>query len=294
MMTSIKSIYTYINLPDTEVDDKWIEEYASQGVQLIGVRDSFEQKVCIMNVSNHRASLPSDLRLIEAVSYQYEPATQEQVTKLTESLSNNTTVTVEDDGTQTVTNTLTTMFTTPGEVTSNQEHVLRIQHQGMINNYQLWMDSDIYKGTFKLMKLANRAFSQNYHCTNCPNFDCTSEHTYSITPSGSFQTSLQDGNVCIAYLAQPTNCDGDWLIPDDPDYKSALAAYVQMRYANEKMWLHEENMFRLYYQFKSEWEKLSAKVRGKFIMKSIDEEGLVAAHKPLTNVIRGPQVFDNE
>ena len=294
MMVSIKSIFTYLNLPDTEIEDLWIEEYASQAMDALHVSQSYDHKVCVLTVENHRVNLPSDLRYIEAITYQYQSPTANQVTKITESISNSTEVTIEDNGTQTTTNITTKSITTPGEIGNNQDHVLRIQHQGVLNNYQVWLSSDMYRNNFKLMKLANRAFASNYHCDNCPNFECISEHTYSITPQKTLQTSLVDGNICIAYMAKAKDECGDLLIPDDVDFKIAIAAYVKMRYAEDKMFRHEENMYRLYYQFKKEWELLSAKVRGKFIIKGIDEDGLVQAHKPLINVIRNSSNFDNQ
>ncbi len=293
MMTSIKSIFTYLNLPDTEIDDQWIEEYASQAVDLIGVDKAYERDVCLLTVSNHRASLPRDLKYIEAVSYQYRKPSPSEVTKLTESLSSSVTETVENDGTRTITNTLTTMFTTPGEYTNNQEHIVRIQHQGVLNTYQIWMDSSLYSNNFTLMKMINRPFSSNFHCDNCPNYHCECEEVYSITPDRVLQTSLETGNICISYLKRAVNDCGDIMIPDDDDFKRALAAYVQMRYANEKMWMHEDNMFRLYYEFRKEWELLSSKVRGKFIMKYADLDSIAIANKPLAGLIRSNSAFDN-
>lgn len=291
-MTSIQSVFAYLNLPDTEIDDKWAEEYMSQALDSIGIQQGYEEKVCLLTVSNHRVQLPSDLMFIQAVTYQFREPDEQEITKLTESLSKTTTVTEEEDGTQTITNTLTQLITTPGD-TQNQSHILRIQHQGVLNNYQVWMDSDLYTSNYKLMKLTNRAFSANYHCDDCPNFECSSEHTYSITPTRTLQTSLETGNICISYLTRPKNEFGSIMIPDDVDFKMALAAYVKMRYCEEKMFMHENNMSRLYGQFKHEWEALSAKVRGKFIMKAVDEEGLRQAHKPTLNVIRNPRAFDN-
>lgn len=292
MMTSIQSVFTYLHLPDTEIDDKWAEEYMSQALDAIGIQQGYEEKVCLLSVSNHRVDLPHDLQYIQAVTYQFREPDNQQITKLTESLSKTTTVTTEEDGTNTVTNTLTQLITTPGD-TQNEEHILRIQHQGVLNNYQVWLDSDLYTSNYTLMRLTNRAFSSNFHCENCPNFECSSEHTYSITPHRVLQTSLETGNICISYLARPKNEYGHIMIPDDVDFKMALAAYVKMAYCEEKMFMHEQSMARLYGQFKHEWEALSAKVRGKFIMKSIDEEGLVQAHQPLLNVIRSSRAFDN-
>lgn len=284
-MTSIKSVFAYINLPDTEIDDMWIQEYASQALDAIEVSQIYEPTVCLLTVEDHKVSLPKDFRYLQAITYQHQSANSSQITKLVESVSNSTSEVVEEDGTRTITNTLTSMFTTPGD-TMNQEHILRIQQQGVLNNYQLWFDSDLYRHNFHLMKAVPSNLSTSYHCTNCPNLTCSSVYEYSITPHRTIETSLKTGTICLFYLKKPTNDHGDLMIPDDQDLKMALAAYIKMRYAEEKMWMHEQNMFRLYYQFKQEWAKMAAKVKGKFLLKDIDLERLAYAHKPFTTAIR--------
>jgi len=65
-------------------------------------------------------------------------------------------------------------------------------------------------------------------------------HSFSITPNGVINTSLEEGCIIILYKGYPLDEDGDLLIPDSQDLKDALLHYMLFKYWMSKYSMKEE------------------------------------------------------
>ena len=108
-----------------------------------------------------------------------------------------------------------------------------------------------------------RATTNPYHNSICDNkllAPCpTCKYEYSISPSGVITTNMHDGEIVVAYLAIPTDENGDLLIPDDETLKEALTHYVLYKYWLTKYMMKEEGSEgRMQFHLKM-WSTLSKK-----------------------------------
>lgn len=107
---------------------------------------------------------------------------------------------------------------------------------------------------YKPLRLATSPFSIGVHCDDCKNIDIISEHNYSIHPDGFGTTSFNKGSVCIAYLSQPMDEDGNIKIPAEEDYLDALRLYCLYRFWEHRMNMKEEGARTLYADYLAMWD----------------------------------------
>jgi hypothetical protein len=90
------------------------------------------------------------------------------------------------------------------------------------------------------------------YCTDCNN-------EFSISPSLVLTTTLQAGQIMVAYLGYPTDDEGLILIPDDESVKEALIHYVLYRYWLSKYQMKEEGADQRVKFHLDMWSALSKK-----------------------------------
>lgn len=285
--TSIAKIFNFLPKNLSE-DDAYVIEYASQAMDMLNIHEVYDKKVCLIYVTDHQAYLPKDLKFIQALTYMHSQPTQTEADDVITSYSK----TVEDLG-DTIMTTKSSMTTEPDPGIWNQSHILRIQHQGVLNNYQLWSESNLFNNNFSLLRLVNKSVNINMHCNDCPNLHCDSQDYYQVNMQGQIITSIKEGYLCLFYLAKQKNERGEFLIPDDPDVLTALAAYVKYKVVEDLAFTRQKGYAQMYERELQRWEQLAAKVKGKYIMKSVNFKDLETYGNQLSNVFHNSRAFDN-
>jgi hypothetical protein len=263
-MISAKSILAYLPIDDLEVDKAM--EWVYQAFDKIGYRGTYQRVICQLTVENFKAMLPADLIKIELVVHipeQYiEPSDRETPPAL--------------------------------DPEYNYESIERIQHQGIINNYNLFSLLQANSISYTVLRYLDTPFGNGVHCTNCPNISTHCDLTYSITPNRCLLTNFETGTVCISYLTYSTNEQGDLLIPDDSDFKDAMASYIMMKYSEEKMWTKYENGMRFYELYLNKWVNQSTKVRTQFKLDNMATENIVAFLDRYNTLLKSPLINNRQ
>lgn len=281
--TSIKSIFPYISRIEYEED--YVLELAYQAYETMMGRKSFsyDQKVCLVQVKNHKAELPKGWRLIESVAYMFSQPTEDEIDILCAAVEES-----NDEESPAVN----------PDYDYNADDIARIQHQGIVNNYNLYehlWSSDFYKNAFVLLRPLDKPHTTSYHCTYCPNLSSLCEETYNITSDNNLITSIQDGWLCVAYLADSMDEDGYPLVIDHPDVMNAMVAYVMYKLWETKLMVDGDRSiaYRLYRDYLNKWERLAMKVRGNMNLQNIDHVGLSAYQERYKRFTSNGSNFNN-
>lgn len=283
---SIDSVFAY--LPPSLIEDiQRSREYILQSIRDSNIKTNYERQVCTLIVKDHRTELPKDLKYIEAIAH-LNGSVDEVVNHIRNtSIERNI---ERDDDNNVVTTTTVTTIDVPTDI-PNIDYIQRIQHLGVINNYKLFLESPVFSKNFQILRLTNRAFSNGLHCSSCPNLNSNCQDFYTVNPTRTLYTSIKDGVLCLSYL-RFAKVDGSYVIPDDPDIKKALAAYLKYRYWEDRMY-EDPRMVNMYKMSQTEYEQLMAKAKGNYIIRSTNIEELIGQDEVLIRWARNSKVFDN-
>lgn len=261
-MTSIKSIYNYLSLP-TNIEMPILEEWAVQALDLMDIKTAFEPKFCTLKVENHSASLPTDVIAIELVAMIYcTGCTQAEIEDaiFTEVIHEYTDTTKE----------ITVRTVYDSNPIPNLDRVTSMNYQAIVNNYKIFVQSPLFINYFNVLRLVNKPYSNAFHCTYSPNISSDCYDYYNINSLKQIITSKKDGIIALSYLARVRNEDGDIMIPDEAGVKQAIAAYVKMRYWEERMNTLEKGAGELYTNWLNQWTNLRQREYGKAILRGAD------------------------
>lgn len=295
---SIRSIFPTLALDRNEIDEYRILDWATEAYESLNVKTDYENKVAILNVENHKAILPYGLNHIMSVTYlKNKSFSQSDLDSICSILSSDDATTcgcTPSSGRNGVIDSDINPSTyKPTFYAPNQYNIQRIKVQGIINNYSLWVRSPFYKNNFELMRLRNRPYANQIHCTDCPNTSCLDcEYTYNISKDGEIITEFEDGIVCIAYRSIPLDDEGLVKIPDDPDVRKAINAYVSAKHWELRWNLKEEGSYDRYMTFLGMAEKLMMKVKGKLGLKNLDYDGIRFITDRYKHLINQPVVWN--
>lgn len=87
--------------------------------------------------------------------------------------------------------------------------------------------------------------------------DCT--HNYSVSPNLVLTSSLDYGEIKVAYKGYPMNDEGDYLLPDNQDLQDAIVNYVLYKYWLTKYLVKEDGAETRMQYFQTMWSTLSKK-----------------------------------
>jgi hypothetical protein len=135
-----------------------------------------------------------------------------------------------------------------------------------VNNYPsdglplALLQSSWYRSHWQPLRLSTNTFALSVLCEDCGLLSCpTCEYEYTILPDGHIVTNFVDGYVCVSYMKYPTDCDGEFLIPDNENYKEALKNFALMRQWEIRWNMKEEGSERLYMKYQAQWGLFKAK-----------------------------------
>lgn len=193
--------------------DNWLDdaiEWIGEALEHIGAATQLCQKQCVLDVTDHKTAMPSDLYYINqvAINGAVSPTTSKELDTLIDKVKE-----LKDE------------IAAAQAAGTEYSSTTSILHE--INSRIVILENVYFKGTDTLQPLQYGAstFHRSMHCTGCVNENAQYEDTY-IVDCGYIKTSFQTGKICLSYKAFPTDEDCYPMVPDDISYKEAMFWYV--------------------------------------------------------------------
>ena len=219
----------------------WIHdsiEWMGEALEHIGASSQLCQKQCVLNINDHKAALPSDLYYINQVSVNtcISPSIENELTELIKQiavlndniktyysqLNENVTLSTSGNYSSTLTPADLEDFDSYHHANTTQLNILNSRMSVLEGVY---FNSSGGGSCFCPLQYGTSTFHDSLHCEGCVNMTAKYKDTY-IVNCGMMQTSFVTGQVCISYMAFPTdeNC---WpMVPDDISYREAMFWYI--------------------------------------------------------------------
>ena len=193
--------------------DNWIDdavEWVGEALEHIGASSQLCQKQCVLDVTDHKTLMPSDLYFINqvAINNSVSPVNSAELDTLTTKVKELKEAIVDAQA-----NDLEYSSTTS------------VLHE--INNRIEVLENVYFKNDSKLQPLQYGAstFHKSMHCEGCVNENTNYEDTY-IIDCDYIKTSFVSGKICLSYTAFPTDEDCYPLVPADISYQEAMFWYI--------------------------------------------------------------------
>jgi len=194
-------------------NDNWIDdavEWIGEALEHIGAAPQLCQKQCVLDVSDHKTLMPSDLYYINQVAI-------------------NNSVSAVDS---------TELDKLNTRVKELQDQIKSAQDDGIayadtasilneINNRIVVVENVYFRSRNQLQPLQYGAstFHKSMHCTGCVNENTNYEDTY-IIDCDYIKTSFASGKICLSYMAFPLDEDCYPMVPDDISFSEAMFWYI--------------------------------------------------------------------
>lgn len=232
-----------------------------QGYHELNVPQNNQVRCCFYNIVNHKADICSDVKsIISATKYDEncDPFSLEAYLSITQD----------------------------GEV-----------ERDCVGNYsinsKLFLASNDYICSFLPMKYIGNSTYVDKNCCNLFSHYCN--HTFSITPERTINTSFKEGQVCVVYNSYVRDTDGNLMIPDNAHVINYLKAFVELEHLNERL-MRGEKISSVYDRKFAEMNNLYRKARGEAIKRSINYKTLSELTTESFNAImlKNPTLTRNE
>lgn len=287
------SVNTVFQLMPKSILDEFtmheLQEYAVQAIDFIAVPMVYERKGCLVEFANHKAVLPTDLRFIDTVAWLSGQPSNGEVDQIVTTISTDKEYV---DGNLVTTTTSTT--TKPTNIDYNLDHIMRIQRQGVLNNYLIWEDTSFYNKYFTILKYNTAGLRNSRMTKNCPNFNACCPHQFTVETDNTLKLSIESGILYIAYLALATDDCGELLIPNIVQVKNAIAKYIMYLISQEKMWSNDANSRYMYEKYQQEASTAIASAKGQLFLQAVDMEEIDRIVHYTIQPSRSTIVFDNQ
>ena len=193
--------------------DNWIDdavEWIGEALEHIGAAPQLCQKQCVLEVTDHKVLMPTDLYYINQVAI------------------NNSVAPVNSNELDTLTTKVTEL---KDQIKDAQDNGLEYSDTAAvlneINSRIVVIENIYFKDSNQLQPLQYGAstFHKSMHCEGCVNENTHFEETY-IIDCDYIKTSFKSGKICLSYMAFPTDEECYPLIPDDISYKEAMFWFI--------------------------------------------------------------------
>jgi len=189
-------------------NDNWIDdaiEWIGEALEHIGSATQLEKKVCLVPISNFKGSLPTDLYYINqvAINNAVSPTTENELTELLKQVGE-----IQD------------------ALSENPDQDFTYQLREL--NSRIVVLKNIYMSNESLLTplaYCTTNFPEALHCEDCVNRSAKCKECYYVE-NDKIKTSFTSGQVCLSYMAFPTDDDCYPLVPDDISYKEAMFWYI--------------------------------------------------------------------
>jgi len=194
--------------------DNWIDdaiEWIGEALEHIGAASQLCQKQCILDITDHKTLMPSDLYYINqvAVNGSVSPATSQELNKL-------------------ITRVKELNAEIAAAYAAGQEYSSTTVILHEINNRIKILENVYFNDnatTMQPLQYGASTFHKSMHCDGCVNESTRYEDTY-IVDCDYIKTSFQSGQICLSYMAFPTDEECYPLVPADISYQEAMFWYI--------------------------------------------------------------------
>jgi len=193
--------------------DNWIDdaiEWIGEALEHIGAAPQLCQKQCVLDITEHKTLMPSDLYYINqvAINNSVSPANASEIDTLTDKVAE-----------------LKTQIASAQADSLEYSSTTSVLHE--INNRLVVIENIYFKDSNQLQPLQYGAstFHKSMHCTGCVNENAHYEETY-IIDCDYIKTSFKSGKICLSYMAFPTDEECYPLVPQDISYQEAMFWYI--------------------------------------------------------------------
>jgi len=211
-------------------------EWAIKGYRKLQSKDKYAEKVALIQVEDHKAQLPTDVKFINQIAYkEYLASDQDQA--LLDLLG-------------------------IGET------------EAQFINTESWLSKLSQSTSWKPMRRSTNSFihTANLTYTIFPNLDTIEDccHEYTVDQGLCMTTTLRNGYIWLSYLAYATDDKCRILIPDDEDLKDAIGHYCMYRFWKSKVITGDRMAVTERDWNLSQYQTLLAKAAGKLNMPDSD------------------------
>ena len=266
--------------PATDISENDMIEWAAEALEAIGAHNQYEQRICCMEVKNHRAELPKGLKYIVQVAKDNFPDQEVCPNDLcTEALASqcsckeaeecdaccgNVTTAINELVNPVVIDCKGTPVTDFEVAYYRPFYDLKWEHEG-------WMGSSRFREHYTPVRLSTHSFFDSLVCGEAEGLYTTCEHEYSIEHPY-IKTSFEEGQICIAYMACKLDGNNLPMIPDHYSYKTAITTYITLMIMKEEFYKGRQGAGQRMQKAEQDWHYYCAQARNRARMpKTIDE-----------------------
>jgi hypothetical protein len=266
-------------------DGNWVFdaiEWMGEALEHIGSSTQLENKGCVLDVKNYRATLPADLYYVNqvAINNSVSPSITNELTELLSKV----------DSIQLQLQDTASLCEDCDDPTGSLIRELRD-----LNNRIVVLENIYLSDETGLQPLAYSTtnFPKALHCEGCVNELAKHKESYFID-GGTVKTSFVSGKLCLSYKAFPIDEDGFPMVPDDISFKEALFWYCYKKLLLGGMITHTVNGIN--YQFADQkWQYYCTQARNAAVFPDIDryESFLNQWVRMIPNMNRWSTGFEN-
>jgi len=202
-------------------------EWIGEALEHIGASAQLVNKQTVCIIENHRYVLPADLYYINqvALNESTSPGTSNELRNILEKVNSLKADIVEyNENVEALTSSNLVTADLNQFDTQYKSNVLELRE---LTNRIVVLEN-IYFGNsaaLKPLKYGSGTFHKSMHADGCSNEFASSIASY-IIDDGYLKTSFASGQVCLSYMAFPTDKDNYPMIPDDISFKEAMFWYI--------------------------------------------------------------------
>lgn len=203
-------------LPEEVWNTDYLRQWAYKGAQKLGIELQYENYICMLEVSDHEAYLPTNWKYINMIVGRWD----DTYINIREELQRIMNLENEDD------NPALAHMAYP-------ERLVDRAITTILNNQ--WLP--LRRSSSPFMK-AIHCDSEFYDCPSC-------QYEYVIESSENrIITTLKEGTILVSYKSFPTDKENMLLIPDNEDVKEAIFHYCMYRYYLTRVVLKDQAAYR--------------------------------------------------
>jgi len=276
--TAIGEFIEDLDLQEKEIDEDLLVRQAEDAVRYFVTDEQTIHKIVILDVHNYKADCPNDFLINCEIAYRLEKpegcgTRKQQITKFAQSTAEGCELEISVScpkchkteckgcGQDAVVVEVDRIWEMAN---SHYYHSTRFMSDRGVQSFGRGEYPSVYSDTFQLMKPStNDWFQIDKHLPDCANVHCQEcKETYRFQDPN-IEVSFRKGEILLAYLARPTDEDGNLLVPNDHRAFEAIQDYLTMKMCKKEYFSDKEN--RAYYiaykDAKQDWTQSAARAR---------------------------------
>lgn len=222
-----------------ESDKSTLLSFILDGLRLLNISQYHIETAEVLEISNFKAQLPNSIKTIKKVYYMKNKPSQTALESVSCDICEANLSELQE------------------QTNPKCEHSI---------NYQLFLDSYFFKNCFHKMSYKG---NRNSLCKNC--LDYNNQYEYTVNPlTNELTTSVNKGYLCVVYLSELKDEEGDFLIPDTQKVINFLRTWAMYRHWENRGYSKEQNAYRIAEDLLRKSEILLRSAKGSILQRNID------------------------